>query len=111
MRPLVGSSAKGVLSHDGISVPSGFFLADVHLAMSMSAVSALLTHTLMRWPRASMVMRFHSPALRTVLLAGARWPKMAPHCQLLGDLAHFSAKSSAIWTSTEWGIQFLVSVQ
>lgn len=34
MRPLVGNSAKGVLSHFGIWEPSGFFLADVHFAMS-----------------------------------------------------------------------------
>src|ERR1700744_801553 len=35
---------------------------------------------------------------------------MAAHCQSGSDLAHSSAKSSAIWISTECGIQSFVSV-
>ena len=31
---------------------------------------------------------------------------MAAHCQVLGLFDHFSEKSSAIWISTEFGIQF-----
>jgi hypothetical protein len=66
MRPLVGNSANGVLSQAGMAVPSGFFLPEVHYAMSMSAVSVALSQTLMDLPLAWRIMRFHSPGLRVI---------------------------------------------
>ena len=45
MRPFVGSSASGLLSHEGISLPSGFFVAEVQRRQSeLEAVEVKSAH-------------------------------------------------------------------
>jgi hypothetical protein len=77
--------------------------------MSISVTRSPLRTTVIFWPRQVIVKRFHSPGFLTTLFVGARCPKIAPQCQVACCLAHSSAKSSAIWISTEFGIQSLVS--
>src|SRR5512138_3286140 len=91
IRPRVGSCALGLLSQAGISLPSGFVLAEVHFRMSISVTFSPLRTTVIIGPRQVMVKRFHSPGFLTMLFVGARWPKIAPQCQLAGDFAHCSA--------------------